>query len=248
MRKPILCLDFDGVCHSYVSGWKGADVISDPPVPGMCAALEAFREHFEIHVFSARSSHPGGINAMSGWFAEAFTTYWFEKEPELRMRFERFLCPDWLIFDDSKPAAFVTIDDRAITFTGVWPSADDLIAFKPWYKTQAAHPLTASGGGKNGLTSERDAMREQIAGLVAERDALRVENEAAHVYLDECYINDPDERDAGTKPLAGRIMDLDDAHGREIVALREQVAALVEERDALAAENAKLQEELANNG
>jgi hypothetical protein len=27
MGKPILCLDFDGVLHSYSSGWKGADVI-----------------------------------------------------------------------------------------------------------------------------------------------------------------------------------------------------------------------------
>ncbi len=32
--KPILCLDFDGVIHSYTSGWKGADVIPDPPVEG----------------------------------------------------------------------------------------------------------------------------------------------------------------------------------------------------------------------
>ena len=33
-RKPIICLDFDGVIHSYTSGWKGAAVIPDPPVPG----------------------------------------------------------------------------------------------------------------------------------------------------------------------------------------------------------------------
>ena len=34
-RKPILCLDFDGVIHSYISGWKGADVIPDPLKPVM---------------------------------------------------------------------------------------------------------------------------------------------------------------------------------------------------------------------
>ena len=35
MRKPILCLDFDGVLHTYSSGWKGADVIPDPPTPAV---------------------------------------------------------------------------------------------------------------------------------------------------------------------------------------------------------------------
>ena len=37
-------------------------------------------------------------------------------------------------FPLEKPPAMVTIDDRAITFTGEWPDLDDLKAFKPWNK------------------------------------------------------------------------------------------------------------------
>ena len=31
-----------------------------------------------------------------------------------------------------KPPALVSIDDRAIQFTGEWPRVDDLLAFRPW--------------------------------------------------------------------------------------------------------------------
>lgn len=34
MSKPILCVDFDGVIHSYASGWTKTDTVADDPVPG----------------------------------------------------------------------------------------------------------------------------------------------------------------------------------------------------------------------
>jgi len=41
LKKPILVLDFDGVLHSYTSGWQGATVIADPPTRGMVEFLRA---------------------------------------------------------------------------------------------------------------------------------------------------------------------------------------------------------------
>jgi hypothetical protein len=69
-RKPILCLDFDGVCHSYTSGWKGAAVIPDPPVPGLWEFLAKALYVFEVHIFSSRTHQEGGVEAMRAWFAE----------------------------------------------------------------------------------------------------------------------------------------------------------------------------------
>ena len=68
MSKPILCLDFDGVCHSYTSSWQGIDVIPDPAVPGLFEFLEAAKEVFDIQVFSSRSEDEKGIVAMQLWF------------------------------------------------------------------------------------------------------------------------------------------------------------------------------------
>lgn len=38
--KQTVVFDFDGVIHSYTSGWKGATVIPDPPVPGIKEAIK----------------------------------------------------------------------------------------------------------------------------------------------------------------------------------------------------------------
>jgi len=119
-NKPILCLDFDGTIHSYESGWQGADEIPDQPVPGAFEFIDDALGQFDVHVFSARSGLPGGIEAMKAWFIRHG---WEEASPGQ---------PAGITFPTSKPPAHVSIDDRAMTFTGTWPSVQSLADFRPW--------------------------------------------------------------------------------------------------------------------
>lgn len=128
MSKPILCLDFDGVCHSYVSGWKGADVIPDDAVPGLFEFLELAAPHFDIQVFSSRSNLPGGIEAMQFWFYEQRKKW---RENGGGDGFKEVVS---ISFPTEKPPAFIGLDDRVITFNGQFPAIDFLRNFQPWYK------------------------------------------------------------------------------------------------------------------
>jgi hypothetical protein len=128
MSKPILVLDFDGVIHSYTSGWKGACIVADPPVEGAMRFIWEATEHFQVAIFSCRSSQWGGRLAVRKWLTKHFREYWAA---------DRTTCDDKLAelqWPTEKPAARVTIDDRAITFTGTWPSMDTLRSFQPWNK------------------------------------------------------------------------------------------------------------------
>lgn len=135
---PILCLDFDGVIHSYISGWKGTYRIPDPPMPGamqfICDALDA---GFSVHIYSSRSSNLLGRWAMKRYIARALAEHW--EGGSNSITFAEAEC--WgdaasvvnrLHFPWFKPSAMVTIDDRAIQFKGEWPKPDDLRKFKPW--------------------------------------------------------------------------------------------------------------------
>lgn len=133
MSKPILCLDFDGVLHSYTSGWRGAKIIADKPVPGAVAFLEEATKVFEVHIFSSRSHQEGGIEAMRTWLSivVAETLGWTQRS------YTPLRHPDWvdlIKWPTEKPPAHVSLDDRAMMFTGEWPPLDDLLAFKPWNK------------------------------------------------------------------------------------------------------------------
>jgi hypothetical protein len=121
MAKPILCLDFDGVIHSYTSGWKGANVIPDPPVDGAMSFIREALKHFTVAIFSSRSHQPGGLDAMKDYIA--LNSEMGFHDPIVGL--------EWPL---EKPAAMVTIDDRALTFDGTWPAIDALKNFKPWNK------------------------------------------------------------------------------------------------------------------
>lgn len=115
MKKTVV-FDFDGVIHSYTSGWQGETVISDPVVPGIKEAIEELRDNgYEVVVVSTRCATPGGIRAIY-----------------------RYLEANDIIVDDitqHKPPAVCYIDDRAICFDG---HPDTLLNkvenFRPWNK------------------------------------------------------------------------------------------------------------------
>jgi hypothetical protein len=119
VKKPILCVDFDGVLHAYTSGWQGADVVADGPVEGAIDFLRRAGEFWDVQIYSSRSKDVGGIDAMQLWLLKH--GWKPETDPPLS-------------FPTQKPAAFLTIDDRALTFEGKFWDPKDLLAFKPWNK------------------------------------------------------------------------------------------------------------------
>ena len=114
--------------HAYTSPWTATDEISDGPVPGAMAFLWDAVQHFSVVVYSARSACVEGRVAMRLWL-----------ERELIEEFghnDGWAISDALKFPDRKPSALVALDDRALTFTGVWPDIQDLLDFKPWNKKE----------------------------------------------------------------------------------------------------------------
>lgn len=96
--KPTIIFDFDGVIHSYSSGWKGVTVIPDPPVLGIKEAIDAIRKEYRVVVVSTRCFRPGGIQAIEDYLAK-----------------HNILVDDVI---DEKVPAILSIDDRVICFDG----------------------------------------------------------------------------------------------------------------------------------
>lgn len=123
--RRIVLVDFDGVIHSYKSGWLGVDKIPDHPVKGAFGWLTEMVEHFDVRIFSARCNDTAGVVAMIKWFRK-----WQLPEEVLQR----------LGFEPGKPSAFALIDDRAIAFAGSFAGLgrEQLGRFVPWYYSHEA--------------------------------------------------------------------------------------------------------------
>lgn len=119
--QPILSLDFDGVIHSYESRWQGATNIPDPPVEGVLPWLVKIVKSgkLKVVIFSSRANYEGGVEAMSQWLADYCIT------PDILGKIQ---------FVRQKPPAHLHIDDRAMLFTGQFPTEEEILKFKPWNK------------------------------------------------------------------------------------------------------------------
>jgi hypothetical protein len=127
--KPTLCIDFDGVIHSYENGWQGG-VIYGTVVPGFFEWVERVRHDFRLVIYSSRSKTDEGVTAMSVWLHKHRNQWIFDggsRHPTEPLTFE---------FAHEKPAAWLTIDDRVVHFNGDWDAADlsvdALRQFRPW--------------------------------------------------------------------------------------------------------------------
>lgn len=127
--KPTICLDFDGVMHRYDQKWTSPEEILDGPVEGLIDALVKYVEHFSITVFSSRSRTIPGQKAMQDWLKNVMV----EPNPRYSVEFLSHVY-NKISWATEKPPALVTIDDRAWTFRGQWPTVQELQEFKPWNK------------------------------------------------------------------------------------------------------------------
>jgi hypothetical protein len=126
-NKPTLCLDFDGVIHQYTSPWTDPEIISDHVTPGFFDWAQEAGQLFRLVIYSSRSKSREAIFAMNKWFLNEFALYHLQGGTADLPAIE---------FAHEKPAAFLTIDDRAICFSGDWGELrpEKLRQFKPWNK------------------------------------------------------------------------------------------------------------------
>lgn len=133
MNRQTLCVDFDGVIHSYEKGWQGGEIYGRV-TDGFWAWVKEVAPHFTLVIYSSRSKKRDGRLAMKAWLK----TQWKAAGHKGRMPV--------FIYASEKPPAWLTIDDRALCFNGRWDemSLERLQRFRPWHDRRENHGTVGS--------------------------------------------------------------------------------------------------------
>lgn len=140
--KPTIAVDFDGVIHRYSEGWKDG-TIYDTYVPGFFQWWFEMQPHFRVVIISSRFTDDTAIQRVRAWFSLRYHEAVDCGEiPDLDEYVQTFY--DRLEISKEKPPALVTIDDRALRFTGDWDnwqfSVVGLKAFRTWQQKAPTAP------------------------------------------------------------------------------------------------------------
>lgn len=193
MSKKTVVFDFDGVIHSYTSGWKGADVIPDPVVEGIQSTINSLRqEDYEVIIVSTRCACPEGMSAV-----------------------KKYLADNNIVVDavmKEKSPAICYIDDRAICFDGHPETLLEKVRnFTPWNK---ALPIN-SNNREIRIEKVRKIKREILfRGKIKESKSAHEElnwafgNFVRELETGKCFISDLSHFDGDTK-LSDVILEVD---------------------------------------
>lgn len=135
MSKRTICVDFDGVIHSYTTPWVKAHIIPDAPVEGAIEWLSQMIQHFEVVIFSTRCKTAAGRRAMRTWLQvhTGQSDFWWHTGRSGTRGLEE------ITYSCKKLPGLIYLDDRAVRFEGPgsFPSKDAIYRLRPWNKPEA---------------------------------------------------------------------------------------------------------------
>lgn len=133
--KQTLAIDFDGVIHDRPKSERGCMEVTGDPVPGAMHFLASVVNAFDVVIFSARFRGMDGQEALpivKEWMIDRMNEYVEDRYKRGKKVADIEDIMGKIRYDGQKPIAHVYLDDRAMTFTGQWPTIEKIMKFKTW--------------------------------------------------------------------------------------------------------------------
>lgn len=171
-KRKTICVDFDGVIHDYMEGWKDGSIYGQV-MPGAIAALQELQKDYEIVIYTTRASarifngvpEPSQLPELTNWLREHGVPY------------------DSIFTGEGKPVAVAYIDDRAVRFNGDWSETLEIL------KTGQSVPWNVSvTPSKEDMTQVEELLSTQLTATLNKHvDELKEPSENPEQFYFEFY-------------------------------------------------------------